>query len=263
MKSLLLPAAFLLSLSSVFAGEPLPATLKPEPQKRDPYDWMGRHQEIVNRHKEVKPEYVVIGDSLTHRWGGVPEPESRFGPRYTGKDSWNALFGSHKVTNMGFGFDYVDNAYYRIKEGELDGTSPRVIILLIGTNNIAHRKDSPEVCANNARALVNLLKEKCPKSKILLLGLLPRKEAEAARMVAETNKLYKKIADGKSVIYADPGRALLKEKNGIYPRDEYMVDNVHLSSEGYQKLGEALVPVLQKIDSKYAPSATNKRRAGS
>lgn len=45
---------------------------------------------------------------------------------------------------MGFGFDYVDNAYYRIQQGELDGISPRVIILMIGTNNLGHRKDTPE-----------------------------------------------------------------------------------------------------------------------
>ena len=77
---------------------------------------------------------------------------------------------------MGFGFDYVDNAYYRVQNGELDGISPRVIIVLLGTNNLGHRKDTPQACADNIRAFVRLVRRKCPSSKILLLGVLPRKE---------------------------------------------------------------------------------------
>lgn len=79
----------------------------------------------------------------------------------------------HAATNMGFGFDYVDNAYYRVQNGELDGISPRVIIVLLGTNNLGHRKDTPQACADNIRAFVRLVRRKCPSSKILLLGVSP------------------------------------------------------------------------------------------
>lgn len=43
-----------------------PATLKPEPHQRDPYDWNARHEAVKRRNREVKPEYVMIGDSITH-----------------------------------------------------------------------------------------------------------------------------------------------------------------------------------------------------
>ena len=118
----------------------LPATLKPEPHQRDPYDWNARHEAVRKRNQSVKPEYVMIGDSITHHWGGEPSGDSR----KAGEASWEQLFGSHAVTNMGFGFDYVDNAYYRVQNGELDGISPRVIIVLLGTNNLGHRKDTPQ-----------------------------------------------------------------------------------------------------------------------
>ena len=123
----------------------LPATLKPEPHQRDPYDWNARHEAVKKRNRAVKPEYVMIGDSITHHWGGEPSGDSR----KAGEASWEKLFGPHAVTNMGFGFDYVDNAYYRVQNGELAGISPRVIIILLGTNNLGHRKDAPQACADN------------------------------------------------------------------------------------------------------------------
>ena len=87
----------------------------------------------------------MIGDSITHHWGGEPSGDGK----NTGAGSWEKLFRPHTATNMGFGFDYVDNAYYRVQNGELDGISPRVIIVLLGTNNLGHRKDTPQACADN------------------------------------------------------------------------------------------------------------------
>ena len=140
--------------------------------QRDPYDWNARHEAVKKRNRTVKPEYVMIGDSITHHWGGEPSGDGK----NTGAGSWEKLFRPHTATNMGFGFDYVDNAYYRVQNGELDGISPRVIIVLLGTNNLGHRKDTPQACADNIRAFVRLVRRKCPSSKILLLGVLPRKE---------------------------------------------------------------------------------------
>lgn len=139
----------------------LPATLKPEPHQRDPYDWNARHEAVKKRNRTVKPEYVMIGDSITHHWGGEPSGDGK----NTGAGSWEKLFRPHTATNMGFGFDYVDNAYYRVQNGELDGISPRVIIVLLGTNNLGHRKDTPQACADNIRAFVRWCAGNAPLPK--------------------------------------------------------------------------------------------------
>lgn len=235
------------------SADALPATLHPEPHQRDPYIWKDRHEAIKTRHQTVKPEYVVIGDSITHHWGG--EPVDKFG--HFGEDSWNSLFGRHAVTNMGFGFDYVDNAYYRVMQGELDGTSPRVIIVLIGTNNLGHRNDTPKACADNTRAFVQLLRKKCPKSTILLLGILPRLEKNLAPQIAPTNVLLARLADRKKVFFADPGKTLL-DKDGVSPRRELMMDNVHLNGKGYEELGVELAKLLKKLDPKYQGGTAGK-----
>ncbi len=242
-------------LSSVAfaAPEKLPDSLKPEPHQRDPYNWANRHAAVKERNKTVKPDYVMIGDSITHHWAGEPAE----GVRNVNKAAWQKLFGDYKVTNMGFGFDYVDNAYYRVQDGELDGISPRVIIMLIGTNNIGHRKDSARACADNVKALTQLAHQKCPESKILLLGVLPRKEKPLADIIAETNKLLAKLHDGKTVFFANPGKLFLAA-DGKTARPDLLRDVVHPNAKGYDLLADELVKCLKKLDPKYSAPAVKK-----
>lgn len=226
----------------------LPSTLKPESQDRDrsSYSWPARHEAVKTRHQTVKPEYVIIGDSITHHWGG--EPVDQFGQ--SGKESWSRLFGAHSVTNMGFGFDYVDNAYYRIQQGELDGISPRLVILMIGTNNLGHRKDSAQACADNTKALISLIRNKTPHSKILLLGVLPRREKELGSIISDTNQQLSKLADKKHVFFANPGQALQSTEPGII-RNSCTSDGVHLSPTGYAILGDEISDLIKRLDPSY------------
>lgn len=94
----LLLGASCLAFSSLSApAVALPATLKPEPHQRDPYDWNARHEAVKRRNREVKPEYVMIGDSITHHWGGEPSGDS--GKR--GEDSWRIVRppqGDHRAS---------------------------------------------------------------------------------------------------------------------------------------------------------------------
>lgn len=246
LKLSLLLGAFLLPLSATSAKDALPATLKPEAHHRDPYDWDARHEAVKKRNREIRPEYVMIGDSITHHWGGEPSGDS--GKR--GAASWKKLFGDHRVTNMGFGFDYADNAYYRVQHGELDGISPRVVIVLLGTNNLGHRGDTPQACADNVAAFVRLVRRKCPSSKILLLGVLPRKEKNLQPSIVQVNKLLAKLHNGKTVFFADPGKKLLSE-DGVSPQPGMLGDMVHPTGKGYEVLGAELAVLLKKMDSGY------------
>ena len=221
----------------------IPACLQPQSQHRDArvYDWDHRHQEILDRNRKMKPDVVFIGDSITHFWGGEP---SDFRGRSEG--SWKKMVGSHVASNLGFGFDYIDNAYYRIQHGELDGIAPKIIVILLGTNNLGHRKDSPEVCAENMQAFLDLLRVKVPGSKILLLGILPRGDADLNKLILATNRLYSKIADGKEIFFVDVGTMYLPDGATLVPKD-LMPDGVHPSAKGYEMLGDNLKLQLAKL----------------
>ena len=245
---LLLAGVFCVACFSGACADELPPTLKPQVNPRAVYDWKKRHEAVMERNRAVKPEYVVFGDSITHRWGGEPSGDNR--ALGTGKTAWDSLFSSHAVTNMGFGSDYVDNAYYRLQLGELDGISPRVIIVLLGTNNLGGRKDAPRVCADNLKAFVSLARRKCPSSKILLLGILPREGKKLAPLVRETNKMISGLADGNSVFFANPGEEFLGE-DGVSPKPGLLEDGLHPSARGYDILGKSLSVLLKKMDDKY------------
>lgn len=241
-----------MALFSGVCADELPSTLKPQVNERAVYGWNARHQAVMQRNRTVKPEYVIFGDSITHRWGGEPSGDKR--ALGAGKAAWENLFSPHTVTNMGFGSDYVDNAYYRVQLGELDGISPRVIIVLLGTNNLGGRKDTPRACADNLKAFVSLVREKCPSSKILLLGILPRKEKELAPLIMETNQMISGLADGSTVFFANPGIGFLA-KDGVSPKRGLLVDGLHPGAKGYDVLGKELSLLLKKMDGKYKGSS--------
>lgn len=245
-KTLLFFALWGLSLLTAVAGN-LPDTLKSEPHQRDSYNWAERQKAVIDRNREIKPDYIFFGDSITHWWGGEPVTKMKA----IGPDSWANLFRDHAVTNMGFGFDYIDNAYYRAENGALKGISPRVILVNLGTNNIGHRKDSAKACADNMKAFIALLRKKSPKAKILLIGIYPRKEPALADTIAEANRRYAKLADGKRVFFTNPGKLLLAD-NGKLANPKFMRDVVHLNAAGYRVIGAELEKELEKIDPKYA-----------
>lgn len=230
---------------SLFA-ETVPVSLKSEPHSRDSYGWADRHAAVLERHEKIKPDYVFFGDSITHWWGGEPKSVMPI----IGADSWEKIFKNHAVTNCGFGFDYIDNAYYRADNGELDGISPRVILVNLGTNNIGHRGDSAKICGDNMEAFVRLLRKKSPQAKILLIGVYPRREIRFAETISGTNRLYGKLADGKHVFFIDPGKSLLAE-NATTANPEFMRDNVHLNAAGYRLVADEIIRALKKIDPQY------------
>lgn len=237
----------------LIAEMPIPDSLKSEAHNRDSYGWRERHEAVLKRNQTVKPAYVFFGDSITHWWGG--EPSTKFAA--TGGDSWKCLFRDHAVTNMGFGFDYIDNAYYRAENGALDGISPRVILVNLGTNNIGHRGDSAEICGRNMRAFVALLRKKQPNAKILLIGVYPRREARLAKIIAETNERYALLADGETVFFVNPGTRLLAT-DGKLADPRFMRDVVHLKPEGYRIIGAELEKALMQIDPAYTGTRDGK-----
>ena len=87
-------------------------------------------------------------------------------------------------------------------------------------------------------------------SKILLLGVLPRKEKNLAEPVKQTNRLLAELHNGKNIFFADPGKALLSA-DGASPQNEFMKDVVHPNARGYEVLEKELAVLLKKLDAKY------------
>lgn len=243
---------FLLLLCSLVganasAGMELPAGLDPQPQHRDPYDWDARHEAVKLYNRARHPEIVVIGDSIIHHWGGEPS----LGGYCRAPEAWAKVFGDKRVANMGFGFDYIDNAFYRVQDGETEpSASPETIIILLGTNNLAHRHDSPQICADNMNALLSLLRARHAESRILLLAILPRREAELARPIAATNRLYSQMADNEHIFFCDMTEALAapgSPPDAPTANPAYFMDGVHPNKAGYEVIATELSEALSHL----------------
>ena len=136
---------------------------------------------------------------------------------------WNQYYAPRHAANFGIGGDRTEHVLWRLENGELDGIKPKVIVLMIGTNNTGKKKTEnrnsvPEVIAG-VQAVVGELRAKLPDSKVLLLGIFPRGalgDLQRAQ-VALVNTVIAKLDDGKMVRYLDIGSKFL-EADGTLPR---------------------------------------------
>lgn len=215
--------------------------------EQDFYDWDQRHAAIMAIKDTLKPEIVLIGDSITHMWGGPPEETSGRGNR--GLEAWKSLFGDRPVLNLGFGWDRTQNVLKRIELGELDGLAPKAVVIHIGTNNLAGsknaRENTPAEIAEAIGVIVDKVQAKCPQAQVILMAVFPRGEKPdnpARAKIAAINERIVKLAAKPRVTFID---LITKFTNadGTIAKD-VMSDFLHPAAKGYAIWAEALKPVL-------------------
>lgn len=226
----------------LIAGRPQPSTLVAVTQNRDwkNYDWATRHRAIVARNEQVKPDILLVGDSITHFWAGEPSDARARGPV-----SYQKYFGEFKVTNIGYGWDRTENVLWRLRHGEVDGIRPRVVMVMIGTNNM--NLNTTEEIAAGVTAICEELQVRLPQSKILLIGIFPRgAKADAGRdKIAGVNLELAKLHGTRNITYLDIGKVFLEADGSIAPA--IMNDYLHPTEAGYERWGEAVAPTLKKL----------------
>lgn len=183
-----------------------------------------RHESFNAISKQGQATLVFLGDSITQGWDGQ-------------KAIWSAAWDQYKPANFGIGGDRTENVIWRLDNGNFDGLSPKLVVLMIGTNNTGHRKaqEPPDQTAAGVKTIIDRLAKKCPDTKVLLLGIFPRGEKPDDKLRvhnAAINELLAKLADGKKVHYQDIGKSFLQPDGTL--SKEIMPDLLHLSAKGYQ-----------------------------
>jgi lysophospholipase L1-like esterase len=222
------------------AGAPiLPSTLVPVTQSRDwpKYDWEKRHAAICALVRERHPRLVFIGDSITHFWGGEPRDVSPAAP-----EVWAKYYGARNALNLGYGWDRTENVIWRLQHGELAGASPKVAVIMIGTNN--RDLNAPAEIAAGVKAIIAEINRQSPSTKILLLAVFPRgaKPDAGRKKTEDLNQLLAKL-DG--VAFLDIGSQFLNA-DGTIDR-EVMGDYLHPTAKGYALWAAAMEPTLRRL----------------
>lgn len=205
----------------------------PITQRRDTYyEWPVRHNEVIRLNHTTDPEILLIGNSITHMWGGEPTAGI-----VNGGKSWEKTFGKRRVTNMGFGCDFIENVYWRIFHGELEGCTPRHICLLIGINN---GKDPAEDVAQGVAALAGLIRSRQPQARLHVLKVYPARGLEE-RVAAINHALEKALhTDGMTELVDLTPCLLLPDGSGKIDPDKFIKDGLHPNEKGYAALGKEL-----------------------
>lgn len=196
--------------------------------------WMKRHESFNERVQRGNVDLIFIGDSITQGWEGA------------GKDVWQKYYGAGNAVHLGISGDRTQHVLWRLENGNIAGISPKLAVIMIGTNNSGD--NSPREIADGIEAIVAKLRKELPETKILLLGIFPRgaDENDSRRRVNEkTNEIVSKLHDGESVHYLDIGEEFL-EDDGTLPR-AIMPDLLHLSPQGYEIWAKSIEPKVSEL----------------
>jgi lysophospholipase L1-like esterase len=197
-----------------------------------------KHQANVEVAKKGEADMLFLGDSITDFWRNTDGP-------FAGKQVFDQYFGEWKVANFGISGDTTQGVLYRLQHGEGDGFQPRVVMLMIGTNN-TNSSTAPEI-AEGIGAVVLELQKRFPEAKILLLGIFPRANPNdvVRGQIREINETIQKLDDGDRVHFMDIGSKFL-DAEGRIPTD-IMVDALHPSTKGYEIWAQAVKDKLADL----------------
>ncbi len=206
------------------------------PASRGDETWWRDRDRAVNERARQDADLLFIGDSITQGWEN------------SGREVWNEFYGARHALNLGFSGDCTEHVIWRLTEGNLANGKARVAVVLIGTNNTGHRMQDPEETAAGIRRILDIIQERSPLTKVLLLGIFPRGEHpfdEARLNNVAINQIIRRDADDQRVFYRDIGAVFLN-KDGTLPK-EIMPDFLHPGPQGYRRWAEAIEPALKEL----------------
>ena len=204
-------------------------------------DWMVHFQHILDRGRQGGIDLLFDGDSITDGWQG------------SGKGVWAKNYGQLHAADFGISGDRTEHVLWRLDKGQVAGLHPRMIALMIGTNNTGDCTAAQ--IAEGVTAIVHEYQQLCPDAVILLQAVFPRAEKPTDPLrakIKDINAILAKLGDGKKVVYVDFGDKFL-QPDGTLSR-AIMPDFLHPDAKGYEIWADAIRPEIEKVFGPTAPA---------
>lgn len=232
-RAILVAAVFLCSVSDAAAVEPMP--------QNNPL-FMPAHEALLAKAKQGDIDVYFLGDSITRRWHANDYPAHQ--------ENWRQNFLGWNAADFGWGGDTTHNVLWRITNGELDGVTPKVVVLMVGTNNIGGTPPDDEQAkvdevVGGIEAILDVVQEKAPQARIVLMGITPRNTNGSPAVMPTIDKINDRIAafaDGERIVYLNINDKLADADGKLF--DGVTDDGLHLSDKGYQIWADALKPLF-------------------
>lgn len=195
--------------------------------------WKTRHEAINTRAKQGHVDLIYIGDSIVRSW------------MWDGTPVWDYYYAKRNGMIAGMTGDRTEQVLWRLQNGNIDGISPKLAIVMIGQNNGPF--NTGEEIGAGVTAIVQLLRQKLPETKVLVLAIFPRGEKPTPEraVLAKANEIASKLADGKYVFYLDVNYLFLRP-DGSIPAAR-MPDFEHPNEEGHRVWAAAIEPKVAEL----------------
>lgn len=192
------------------------------------------HGEYLERSKQPV-DVLFLGDSITMKWRDAP-------------DLWKSRYAEPlKAANFGIMGDVIQHVLWRVEHGELDAAKPKVVVLLIGTNN--SKRKEPEPIVVGIRHLVDVIHQRSPTSKVLLMAIFPREKPgdvpAQQQNIKYVNERLPQLDDGRMTRVLNINDKFY-DSDGKF-RQELFADGLHLNPAGYQVWADAMQPLLEEM----------------
>lgn len=175
---------------------------------------------------------VFLGDSITHFWV------------QNGAQLWSQYYEPLGSINTGWPGDWSFDVINKINTGLIDNYNPRLVVLLIGTNDLGG--DGTETSVHsNVGTVIDLVQARNPGVKVLLLGILPRVGVAVHQKIRNANTLLATYGDNESIFYLDMESWFSNGLGSLLPG--MSEDGVHLSQLGYLTWTQAMNPLFFAI----------------
>ena len=142
-----------------------------------------------------------------------------------------------------------EHLQWRLLNGQLPANvDPKVAVVMIGTNNTGQSMHPAAETAAGITRVVEILRDRRPDTKVLLLGIFPRDEkadGENRKRNSEINELIAKLDDGKHIHFMNIGEKFLLPDGTI--SKEVMPDFLHPSAASYEIWVEAIEEKLKEL----------------
>jgi beta-glucosidase len=230
--------------------------------------WLDCHAALVNLKEANKTnaDIVLIGDSITQNWGGgfnaySNDPLTRFNPFIR---QWSDRFSGYRTINLGIAGDKTQSILWRLNHGALDGATPKVVVLAIGTNNInstVYNGTAPAAVAQGIKLCVDAIRSKCPLAQVLVVKPIPM--GDVGSRTFNKGKEINDLLDGLRLTN-DPKVHVLDFfsdflTDGILNRSLLDTALLHPSPSGYTLYAERLQPRITDLLMRYDAAADANR----
>lgn len=199
--------------------------------------WMDMHLRFVAEAREAEPDVLWIGDSIIQY--------------LVNSNIWERSFCQMHSLNFGVASDRTENLLWRLENGELDGLSPKIIVVHIGTSN---HGDTAEEVAEGIKAICSLVRDKQPQAYLVVTSILPRgyKPNKLRDRNVKVNALVSEMLKGNSraqLVNLDAG---FVQADGTISHHD-LFDYLNLSQKGYDRafepVNELLLQLLAEFES--------------